>query len=82
VQEVFSNANIDGQLWGIILACSLALFFAIDLEKTFAPKYLMPIIRQVRTRVAMAFIVYGCVSLAQLATPSYDGFNGFLCKDQ
>ncbi len=82
VQEVFSNANIDGQLWGIILACSLALFFAIDLEKTFAPKYLMPIIRQVRTHVAMAFIVDGCVALVQLATTRYDSFNGFLCKDQ
>jgi hypothetical protein len=42
----------------------------------------MPIIRQVRTHVAMAFIVDGCVALVQLATTRYDSFNGFLCKDQ
>jgi len=46
VQDVFSNSNIDGELWGIILGCMVACFIAIDIEKTFAPRYLMPIIRQ------------------------------------
>ena len=45
VQDVFSNKGIDGTLWGMILGLSMAVFILIDIEKTYGPKILMPILR-------------------------------------
>ena len=45
VQDVFSNANIDAEVWGIIMGLMVVVFVLIDLEKTFGPKYIMPMIR-------------------------------------
>jgi len=60
VQDVFSNAPIDGTMWGMILGLSAAVFILIDIEKTLGPKYLMPIIRS-----------FGCC----LPTPEEEGFS-------
>jgi len=45
VQDVFSNAPIDGVIWAMIAGLSMALFILIDIEKTYGPKIIMPILR-------------------------------------
>ena len=60
VQDVFANKGIDGTLWGMILGLSMAVFILIDIEKTYGPKILMPILRG-----------WGLV----LPTPAEEGFE-------
>ena len=46
VQDVFSNSNIDGIVWGYILGLMASIFVLIDIEKTYGPKLFMPWFRK------------------------------------
>jgi len=45
VREVFSNAPIGGASWALILACSLAVFVLVEIEKVIGIHYVMPHIK-------------------------------------